>query len=294
MGTPISPALWGWPLVRNSAERDGTFPVPDMNQRVHNLQTATLQRWNGSAWVDDFFAGSLSTGTPAVLWEGVTLVAQPTAIDFIGRVTGNAAGPTAELTIPELPVSNAGGVVVAKPVGLKFTGAGAIVTDAAGVATVAISGGGGGGGVDTQDEGTPVNTPASTLNFVGAGVTVTDATGGVSEITIPGGTLNITPIDDGDAGSGINIDFSAGENHDTLLTADATFTFTDPPDGDVVLLKFTQDGTGGWIPSWPANVNWGWAGEPDWVLTLGLVNTAIFYFDGTTYWGRAFTLGGTP
>lgn len=56
-----------------------------------------------------------------------------------------------------------------------------------GVTDVPISGGGGSSGVDVQDEGTPILTPAATLNFTGAGVTVTDAGGGVAEVNIPGG-----------------------------------------------------------------------------------------------------------
>lgn len=40
-------------------------------------------------------------------------------------------------------------------------------------------------GVDVQDEGTPVLTPANTLNFTGAGVTASNV-GGVAQVNIPG------------------------------------------------------------------------------------------------------------
>jgi len=44
-----------------------------------------------------------------------------------------------------------------------------------------------GSGVNVQDEGIAILTPATTLNFVGAGVTATNGGGGVATITIPGG-----------------------------------------------------------------------------------------------------------
>jgi hypothetical protein len=50
----------------------------------------------------------------------------------------------------------------------------------------AAAGGGGGGSVTVSDNGTPVVSPASTLNFIGA--TVADGGGGTADITIPAGT----------------------------------------------------------------------------------------------------------
>lgn len=63
--------------------------------------------------------------------------------------------------------------------------------------TALNGGGGGGGGVIVEDEGTPVLSPATTLNFVGAGVTATDAGSGVARITIPGGIAGLTFEDEG-------------------------------------------------------------------------------------------------
>ncbi len=45
----------------------------------------------------------------------------------------------------------------------------------------------GAGGVNTQDEGIAVDTPATTINFVGAGVTATGGAG-TTTVTIPGGS----------------------------------------------------------------------------------------------------------
>ena len=52
-------------------------------------------------------------------------------------------------------------------------------------------------GVNVQDEGTPVLTPAGTLNFTGAGVTASDSGGGISQINIPGASATIPVQDEG-------------------------------------------------------------------------------------------------
>jgi hypothetical protein len=41
------------PVVATTAARDAKFPTPATNQRVQNLQTCALERWNGTAWVAD-------------------------------------------------------------------------------------------------------------------------------------------------------------------------------------------------------------------------------------------------
>lgn len=99
--TGIAKAPAGIPVVENASERDALFPVPSLNYRVDNLGTGTIQMWNGTSWVDRYYAGSLSTGTPAVQDEGTTIVALPTAIDFRGAgVTVTAVGSVARVTIP--------------------------------------------------------------------------------------------------------------------------------------------------------------------------------------------------
>lgn len=42
------------PIVQSTADRAALFPTPDIDQRVHNKQTAAIERWTGSAWVTDF------------------------------------------------------------------------------------------------------------------------------------------------------------------------------------------------------------------------------------------------
>lgn len=142
MSGSLAQRLWGIPQVRNNDERDALFPNPSTGQRVDNAFTGTIQRWNGASWLDIYFAGALSTGTPQTLVNDVQILAQPQANNFKGRVEGLADGTTADVTIPDIPVANAGGDVVASPRRLRFTG-GAVVTDeGSGEAKVAIPTGG--------------------------------------------------------------------------------------------------------------------------------------------------------
>ena len=78
-----------------------------------------------------------------------------------------------------------GSTTVANATTMDFVGAGVVVTDTAGVATVSIPGGG--SGITTQEEGVEVDAAAVTLNFVGAGVTATDAGANVTTVTVLGG-----------------------------------------------------------------------------------------------------------
>lgn len=60
-----------------------------------------------------------------------------------------------------------------------------------------LLGGGGSSGVIVDLNGTPIVSPATTLNLTGAGVTVTDAGGGVAHIDIPGATAGVAVEDEG-------------------------------------------------------------------------------------------------
>jgi len=62
-----------------------------------------------------------------------------------------------------------------------------ITVDAQGRITAAANGSAGSTGVNIEDEGVPVETPATTIDFVGAGVTVTGDGLGNATVTIPGG-----------------------------------------------------------------------------------------------------------
>lgn len=54
----LAPYLDGIPVVQSTTERDTLFPSPDTNQRVWDLGTGYLERWNGSAWIQSVPLGN--------------------------------------------------------------------------------------------------------------------------------------------------------------------------------------------------------------------------------------------
>lgn len=93
------------PIVATTTERAAKYPSPDVNQRVHNLQTASIDRWNGSAWVSlplSYLTGDIGVDTlTATDTVGPQLAARYDAnnkveitVDSAGtaRVEGTGAG----------------------------------------------------------------------------------------------------------------------------------------------------------------------------------------------------------
>lgn len=205
MSGSLAQRLWGIPPVRNNDERDALFPNPSVGQRVDNAFTGTIQRWNGASWIDVYFAGALSTGTPQTLVNDVQILAQPQANNFKGRVVGVADGTTADVTIPDMPIADAGGDVVASPRRLRFGGTGVVVTDAgSGEASVTITAG---GGFDAELNGTPVGGPFDTLNVISPSAQLVDAGGGVADLTLGGAyrrtvQFTTTPVEENDVVTG--------------------------------------------------------------------------------------------
>ena len=84
------------------------------------------------------------------------------------------------------------------------------------------------------------------------------------------------------------IDWKKGNKfHFTFGAQDETFTFTAPSYQCNLLLKITQDSTGGRDATFPSSVKWlGLAPN----IKLGGANKTMiitFYFDGSTYWGQS-------
>lgn len=65
-----APYLDGVPVVASTTERNTRFPSPDTNQRVHNLGTGAIERWNGAAWATDL-PGAVSP-TRLAITDGTT------------------------------------------------------------------------------------------------------------------------------------------------------------------------------------------------------------------------------
>lgn len=99
--TGIAKALAGIPSVEDATERDALFPNPGLWQKIENRAQGTIQRWNGASWEDVYYAGSVSSGTPAIQDEGVQVLALPQALNFVGNgVTVTAVGGVAQISVP--------------------------------------------------------------------------------------------------------------------------------------------------------------------------------------------------
>jgi hypothetical protein len=163
LGARLPIALDAIPIVRSTSDRTARFADPDVNQRVQNLGTGAIERWNGASWVTDFLNVGNTTGTPAVLANDTQVLLLPASINFIGRVSGAAVGSQAQLTIPDLPILNANGSTLqASPRSLKFTGSGVSgVTDGGGNVVLTVSAG---GGINATNDGTPVGAVSTVVN----------------------------------------------------------------------------------------------------------------------------------
>jgi hypothetical protein len=96
-----------------------------------------------------------------------------------------------------------------------------------------------------------------------------------------------------DTVSGTDIDLSLANVFSKTLTADTTFTFSNPPATGTAYgftLKVTQDSTARTI-TWPASVDWPSATAPTLSTGSGAVDVFVFFTidGGTTYYG--FTSG---
>lgn len=77
------------------------------------------------------------------------------------------------------------------------------------------------------------------------------------------------------------------------MNATTTLTFTAPANSRHVQVRFDYSGAGGFVITWPATVKWTNATQPTWTTTVGPMNIASFFYDGTNYWGTAGVIGAT-
>lgn len=217
-----------------------------------------------------------------------------TTLNFTGdgvNATDDGGG-VAEISIPGTLNFQDEGSDITSSTTANFTGAGVTVSDVGGVATINIPGSGAGGvdleingtpegnfttlnfegavdftdagggqaditiGVAVEDGGSPILSPATTMNFTGAGVTVTDV-GGVATIDIPGSAGGVDlQINDSPEGNftTLNLLGSLTFNDAGGGQADVTFGVAVQDDGGPVLspttiLNFVGDGVVASTPS---------------------------------------------
>ncbi len=86
------------------------------------------------------------------------------------------------------------------------------------------------------------------------------------------------------------IDISYGNIFVLTMTADTTFTFTNPPPAakfGSFMVILVQDGTGGWTSTWPATINWQYNVAPALPETASTYCKLVFgtWDSGTAYSG---------
>ena len=95
--------------------------------------------------------------------------------------------------------------------------------------------------------------------------------------------------DNGNAGTSKTINFNNGPTQKvTLDQTTCTFTFSNPVNGMVYLLKIPQ--TAACTVTWPGNVKW--PGSSPTLSGSSKTDVFTFYYDGTSYWG-SYSLGYT-
>lgn len=95
-------------------------------------------------------------------------------------------------------------------------------------------------------------------------------------------------------GASYAVNLASGNVFDLTLTANCTFTFTNPPAsgkaGSVTLI-LTQDGTGNRTATWPASVKWPGGTAPTLSVSSATVDIIqLFTVNGGTTW-RGFLAG---
>lgn len=87
----------------------------------------------------------------------------------------------------------------------------------------------------------------------------------------------------GTLSSNTTVDFSHGVIQGGTLGASLTFTFSNPGSaGSIYVLRLKDNGTGGFIITWPATVKWAGGTAPG-ATTASDAMLYNFYFDGTNY-----------
>ena len=127
-------------------------------------------------------------------------------------------------------------------------------------------------------------------------ITITGTAGvadGTYVLATKGGQEGVTAH--GNLGSTETINLaSEGNYHSGTLNANCTFTFSGATSGTGVsfTLELTEDGTGGWTPTWPGSVVWPGGTTPTHTTTAGSVTLYVFTTrdGGTTWYG--FQAGG--
>jgi hypothetical protein len=114
-----------------------------------------------------------------------------------------------------------------------------------------------------------------------------------TSVVVNGYHVEASETSAGSSGSAITLDFATASNQFVTMTANCTFTFSNPVAGGNYTLRLLQDSTGGWTYTWPSNVRWMGGSAPT-GSTANKTDIIDFYYDGTYYYGVANLNYSTP
>jgi len=101
------------------------------------------------------------------------------------------------------------------------------------------------------------------------------------------GIVIAAETDNGDSGAIKTIDWTTSDVQKITLSANCTFTFTDPLGiAKILVLKVIQDGTGSRTVTWDADVEWAGGTAPTLTTTAAHVDVIYFIYDGSKYYGQ--------
>lgn len=130
-------------------------------------------------------------------------------------------------------------------------------------------------------------------DFVPTGILVPDSSGNLNLHDHQLQNANIyseTEVTTASSGSALTLDLSIANVRKVTLTANCTFTFSNPPatgKAGTLSLILVQDGTGSRIATWPASVKWSGGTPPTLSTAIGAIDilTFITIDAGATFFG---------
>jgi hypothetical protein len=155
--------------------------------------------------------------------------------------------------------------------------------------------------IDVQRAATPTTTGLVERATNGEVVTGTDTTRYVAPLEIAtnyynrliGNDLKIknhayfnSEVNLGDSGAANTCSWTDGNKQKVTLTGNVTYTFNAPSGPTNLIFRTIQNGTGGYVVTFPATVHWPGGTAPTIPVTAaGTVDIFAFYWDGTNYHG---------
>lgn len=136
--------------------------------------------------------------------------------------------------------------------------------------------------------GLTVASGGATITAGGLTVTAGGATITAGNLVLNGGQAVGKRVDDGDSGAADTIDWSTGNLHRSKLTANCTYTFSNPATGASYVLEVLQDATGSRTVTWPAAVVWDNGVTPTLTTTANKKDVFVFLYNGAKYLGTTY------